>query len=78
MVIENMKFLLALEMLCAHCTVFRSFIHPDYLIQTSDLQEHKPMKVRVVTSDDHSTLNSFDRIPIRLARVVVKILDVRP
>ena len=69
MVIDNLKLLHALSMLCVHCTVVRSIIHSDYLTQTRDLQEHEPMELRVVTIDGHSTLNSVDRVPAWLARV---------
>jgi len=69
MVIENLKLLLALEMLFAHCAVFQSTIHSDYLTKNRDLQEHEPMELRDLTSDDHSTRNSVDRVPTLLARV---------
>jgi hypothetical protein len=45
---------------------FRHIIRSDYLTQTRDLQEYKAKKLRVVTSDDHS---SVDRVLTLLAAV---------
>jgi hypothetical protein len=69
MVIENLKLLLALEMLFVHCAIFRSIIHSVYLTKNRDLQEHETMELGVSTSDAHSTRNSVDRVPTWLARV---------
>jgi len=65
-------------MLFAHCAVCRSIIHPDYLTQNRDLQEHEPMELRVLPSDDHSLVSLLTECPHGWLEFVVKVLDVRP
>ena len=48
---------------------FRSIVHSHYLTQSRNLQDHKQTNLRVVISDDHSTLNSVDTVSTWLARV---------